>query len=117
MGVFKLRSASPIEQAKTGNAIMKVAETVFQFGPYSEWDKFNKDTRKWVFENGYEYLDTEDGKVPHNVDIIPVYDTPTKMHVRVPWYGTLEDAPPPENESFGGSFPVFLAKYFMRSCR
>jgi hypothetical protein len=117
MAFFKLKSAEPAEQAKTGNAIIKVSNSVFQFGPDSEWAKFDKDTRKWLFDNGYLYLGTPDGKVPANIDIIPVYDTPGKMHIRVPWHGDLENAPAPQTESYGGSFPVFLAHYFVRKCR
>jgi hypothetical protein len=117
MGFFKLKSAVPAEQAKTGEAIINVSKSVFQTGAHSEWAKFNKDTRKWLFDNGYQYLGTADGKIPPEIDIIPVYDTPTKMHVRIPWHGDLENVPAPQNESYSGSFPVFLAHYFMRKCR
>jgi hypothetical protein len=117
MGFFKLRSASLVDHAKTGTAIMSVSKTVFQSTPNSEWAKFDRDTRQWLFDNGYSYTGTPDGKVPPSIDIIPVYDTPTKMHVRVPWTGDLENAPPPTDESYNGNFPAFLARYFMRRCR
>jgi hypothetical protein len=117
MGFFKLKSVAPTDNEATGKAIINVSKTVFQFGPTSEWAKFDKDTRGWLFKNGYQYLGSADGRVPPEIDIIPVYDTPTKMHVRIPYHADLENPPPPDNESYGGSFPVFLAKYFMRKCR
>ena len=63
------------------------------------------------------------GKViPDSVEIVPVYDTPNRMHVRVPWSGLLKNPPQVEDEpSYGGPqnvrFKVLLARYFMRHCR
>jgi hypothetical protein len=56
------------------------------------------------------------------VEIVPVYDTPNRMHVRVPWSGLLKTPPKVEDEpSYGGPqnvrFKVLLARYFMRHCR
>lgn len=118
MGFFKLKSTSLADHAQTGAAIMRVSKSVFQSGPNSEWAKFDADTRKWLYDVGYRYTGTPDGTVPPTIDIIPVYDTPTKMHVRIPWSGDLEGAPRPEDETtYNGSFPAFLARYFMRRCR
>ncbi len=118
MGFFKLKSASLADHAKTGDAIIRVSRSVFKKGPNSEWAKFEKDTRKWLFENGYWYEDSPDGKVPANVDIVPVYDTERRIHVRIPWAGDLKDPlPKPADETYNGSFSAFLARYFMRKCR
>jgi hypothetical protein len=117
MGFFHLKSDDLVKQAETGDAIKRVSDTVFQTGANSEWAKFNRDTRKWLFDNGYRYDGTPDGKIPKTIDIIPVYDTETKMHVRIPWSGDLANIPPPQPESYGGSGMVLLARYFMRRCR
>jgi hypothetical protein len=118
MEFIKLKSEVLTEQKKTGDAIIKVSQSVFQTGPTSEWEKFDKDTRKWLFDNGYIYTGTPDGKIPPEIEIVPVYDTPTKMHVRVPWHGDLENPPPVVDERpYNGIFPVLLARYFMRKCR
>ena len=118
MKFFKLKSEVLTEQRKTGEAIIRVSQSAFQTGPASEWEKFNGDTRTWLFENGYFYLGTDDGRIPPEIDIVPVYDTPNKMHVRIPWHGDLENPPPVEDERpYNGSFPVLLARYFMRKCR
>lgn len=118
MAFFKLKSDVLTKQKETGEAIIRVSQSVFKTGPTSEWEKFSKDTRKWLYDNGYLYLGSADGRVPPEIDIIPVYDTPTKMHVRVPWHGDLENPPPINNEpAYNGSFPVLLARYFMRKCR
>ena len=118
MGFFHLKSAQLADQEKTGEAIIRVSQTAFQTSDNSEWAKFEADTKGWLYNNGYRYDGTEDGRVPATIDIIPVYDTPTKMHVRVPWKGDLTGAvPPPDEQPYGGSFPAFLARYFMRRCR
>lgn len=118
MGFFKLKSPILSEQAKAGDAIIRVSNSVFQQGPTSEWAKFNANTRKWLFDNGYTYDGTADGMVPPEIDLVPVYDTPTKMHVRIPWAGDLVGGVAPVSEpTYGGSFPAFLARYFMRHCR
>ncbi len=118
MGFLKLKSSAVIDNAATGAAIIKVSKSAFQNTPGSEWVKFDGDTRKWLFDNGYIDPATGDGKVPAGVDIVPVYDTPTKMHIRVPWIGDLENAPAPLDEpTYGGNFPAFLARYFIRRCR
>lgn len=118
MGFYSLKSRSIADNAQTGAAIIRVSKSVFQTAPNSEWAKFNQDTRKWLFDNGYVYPGTADGMAPPEIDIIPVYDTPTKMHVRVPWAGDLENAPAPVDEApYAGNFPAFLARYFIRRCR
>ncbi len=121
MGFFRLKSTQLVDQVKTGDAIIRVSNSVFQSTPNSEWAEFNRDTREWLYKNGYLYEGADalpDGRIPKTIDIIPVYDTPTKMHVRVPWAGDLNGAPaPPDEGSYGARFPVFLARYFMRRCR
>ena len=118
MGILKLKSGSVADHAKTGAAIIRVSKTAFQNTPNSEWAAFNSNTRDWLHQHGYIDPDTIDGKVPVGVDIIPVYDTPTKMHIRVPWIGDLESAPNPEDElTYSHNFPAFLARYFIRRCR
>lgn len=116
MAFYKLKSTSLADNGITGAAIIKVSKSVFQ--PNSEWSKFNQNTRQWLKDNGYTYPGTPDGMAPPDIDIIPVYDTATKMHVRVPWAGDLDNAPAPVDEpSYGGNFPAFLARYFIRRCR
>lgn len=119
------KSELPSEQEKTGKAIVKVAKSAFKNTPNSEWKKFDADIRKWLYDNGYRYTDRADGnlapgasgKIPANIDIVPVYDTPTRMHVRIPWSGDLVNPPKPKEESYTPNFNVFLARYFMRRCR
>lgn len=118
MGFFHLNSTQLADQEQTGEAIIRVAKSAFHAGHESEWAKFDTDTRGWLYDNGYRYDGTPDGRVPAGIDIIPVYDTPTKMHVRIPWKGDLTGTVPPLDEQpYGGSFPAFLARYFMRRCR
>jgi hypothetical protein len=121
MGFFVLKTDDLAKQIETGEAIIRVSNSVFQSTPASEWAKFDKDTKEWLFQNGYKYEGAgalPDGRIPASIDIIPVYDTPTKMHVRVPWAGDLNGAPAPADEpSYGNQFPVVLARYFMRRCR
>lgn len=130
VGFFKLKNDSLTDQINTGNAIIRVSKSVFQNTPTSEWKKFNDDTRGWLFANGYRYKGTDagpNGEIPASVNIVPVYDTPNTMHVRVPWSGNLEHPParPPKIDdelSYGApnspnKLPVVLARYFMRKCR
>jgi hypothetical protein len=125
VGFFKLKSSSLTDQAATGDAILKVSETAFRDTPGSEWKKFNDDTRGWLHTNGYRYEGAgagPNGEIPASVEIVPVYDTPNRMHVRVPWYEILKNPPVVEDEpSYGPSqpvrFKVLLARYFMRHCR
>ncbi|HEY6918146.1 MAG TPA: hypothetical protein VI412_02740, partial [Tabrizicola sp.] len=63
-----------------------------------------------------------DGRIPDHIQIIPVYDTPNRMHVRVPWAGDLVNPPQiPDEPAYGHPnsvrFKVLLARYFMRKCR
>ena len=123
-GFFVLKSAALPDQVATGRAIMKVSQSVFTTSPGSEWQKFNADTRGWLHRNGYIYTGPDagpNGEIPPTIDIVPVYDTPTKMHVRVPWAGDLENPPLVQDEASYGMgpnrFPVLLARYFMRKCR
>lgn len=125
MGFIIHHSELADEQAKTGDAIIRVAKSAFQDGPKSEWKTFDSDIRKWLYDNGYRYTESADGqlapgadgKIPAHIDIVPVFDTPTRMHVRIPWAGDLEHPPIPKREPYSAEFNVFLARYFMRKCR
>jgi len=125
VGFFKLKSDALADQVATGDAIIKVAKSAFKDTATSEWKKFNDDTRGWLHANGYRYDGPgagPDGEIPATVEIVPVYDTPNRMHVRVPWAGILKNPPQVEDEpSYGNSqpvrFKVLLARYFMRHCR
>lgn len=123
MGFFKLKSDNLAAQKKAGDGIVKVSKSVFKAN--SEWAKFDKDTRKWLFDHGYIYVDAKgktigNGKAPADLELVPVYDTPNRMHVRIPWHGDLADVKTIEVKDelpYGGSFPALLARYFMRKCR
>lgn len=125
VGFFKLKSDALADQAATGEAIMRVSKSVFKDSPTSEWKKFNDDTRGWLHANGYRYDGPNagpNGEIPDDVEIVPVYDTPNRMHVRIPWSGILKAPPVVEDEpNYGASkdvrFKVLLARYFMRHCR
>jgi hypothetical protein len=125
VGFFKLKSNSLADQAATGEAIIKVSESAFKDTPASEWRKFNADTRGWLHANGYRYDGPgagPNGEIPTSVEIVPVYDTPNRMHVKVPWAGILKTPPIVEDEPDYGPeqsvrFKVLLARYFMRHCR
>jgi hypothetical protein len=125
MGFIVHKSELASEHEKTGKAIVKVSKSAFKNTPKSEWKKFDGDIRKWLYDNGYRYTTRADGqlapgssgKIPDNIDIVPVYDTPTRMHVRIPWAGDLSPPPVPKNEPYSPVFTVFLARYFMRKCR
>ncbi len=125
MGFIVHKSELAIEHAKTGAAIMRVAKSAFKNSAGSEWKKFDSDIRKWLFDNGYRYTKRKDGqltpgssgKIPDDIDIVPVYDTPTRMHVRIPWAGDVDNPPVPKEEPYSDNFKVFLARYFMRKCR
>jgi hypothetical protein len=125
VGFFKLKNNSLADQAKTGAAIMKVSKSAFKDTPSSEWRKFNADTRGWLHANGYRFDGPgagPNGEIPDSVEIVPVYDTPNRMHVKVPWSGDLAKTPDIVDESGYGDdpevrFKVLLARYFMRKCR
>ncbi|KAF0116928.1 MAG: hypothetical protein FD150_18 [Rhodobacteraceae bacterium] len=124
-GFIKLKNNSLADQAKTGSAIIEVSKSAFDSSPTSEWRQFNDDTRGWLHRNGYRYEGPgagPNGEIPVSVEIVPVYDTPNRMHVKVPWAGDLETTPVIVNEPSYGSepevrFKVLLARYFMRKCR
>lgn len=125
MGFIVHKSELAKDHEKTGAAIIKVAKSAFKNTPGSEWKKFDADIRKWLYDNGYRYTDSPtgelkagaSGKIPDHVEIVPVYDTPTRMHVRIPWAGDLAKPPVPKDEPYSDNFKVFLARYFMRKCR
>ncbi|MCU0903487.1 MAG: hypothetical protein MUE83_06385 [Tabrizicola sp.] len=124
-GFFKLKNNAIADQADTGAAIMRVSKSAFKETPNSEWKKFNDDTHKWLHDNGYRYDGPgagPNGEIPADLQIVPVYDTPNRMHVRVPWHGDLTPVPDIlDEDSYGSSkkvrLQVVLARYFMRKCR
>ena len=124
VGFFKLKSASLADQEETGEAIIRVSKSAFRDTPNSEWKKFNDDTRKWLFDNGYRYEGPgagPNGEIPDSVEIVPVYDTPNRMHVKVPWAGDLKTFKVVDESTYGTTdkvrSKVVLARYFMRKCR
>jgi hypothetical protein len=123
-GFIKLKSNSLTDQAKTGEAIQKVAKSVFKTSGDSEWKKFDEDTRGWLHDNGYVYEGpgaTADGKIPEHIEIVPVYDTPNRMHVKVPWAEDIKVHDFEDEPTYGSTdavrSKVILARYFMRKCR
>ena len=125
VGFFNLKSASLSEQVKTGEAIIRLSESVFDDDPRSEWKAFNDDPRGWLHRAGYRYDGPgagPNGEIPDSVTIVPVYDTDKIMHVRIPWKGLMANPPavldePTYGQAGTNRFPVLLARYFMRHCR
>jgi hypothetical protein len=128
VGFFNLKSGSLVDQRKTGDAIMRLMRSVGQDVPGSEWKAFKDDPKAWLYKAGYRYEGPgagPNGEVPATKTLIPVYDTETTMHVRVPWKGVLDIPEVTQNArnepSYGATpqvrFPVLLARYFMRQCR
>ena len=125
VGFFNLKSASLSEQVKTGEAIVRLCESVFDDDPRSEWLAFNADPKAWLHKVGYRYDGVgagPNGEIPDDVTIVPVYDTDKLMHVRIPWRGLVANPPEVADEPTYGlaganRFPVLLARYFMRHCR
>jgi hypothetical protein len=124
MGFYKLRSDNAADQDYAGNGIIAVSNSAFDTSAGSEWKKFDANTRKWLYDHHYRYVDTNgveigDGKIPSKIKIVPVYDTETVMHVRIPWKGDLAEAAglPTNPEPAYPNFKAFLARYFMRKCR
>lgn len=125
MGFYKIKTNNLADQKIAGDGILAVSKSAFSTDPNSEWAKFDGDTRKWLFDHNYRFINADgtqigDGKIPPDVDIVPVYDTAKKMHVRIPWRGDLaevEHLAVVDEASYGNSFPAFLGRYFMRRCR
>jgi hypothetical protein len=118
VGFFNLKSGSLVDQRKTGDAIMRLMRR----------KAFKDDPKAWLYKAGYRYEGPgagPNGEVPATKTLIPVYDTETTMHVRVPWKGVLDIPEVTQNArnepSYGATpqvrFPVLLARYFMRQCR
>jgi hypothetical protein len=124
VGFFRLKSNSLADQEATGEAITRVAKSAFRDTPNSEWKKFNENTRQWLFDNGYRYEGPgagPNGEIPDSIEIVPVYDTPNRMHVKVPWAGDLKIHDVKDEDPYGTTnkvrSKVVLARYFMRKCR
>jgi hypothetical protein len=111
--------------AESGRAIIRLSQSAAQTPPGAEWVAFEADPKAWLYANGYHYIATDGAPgtpIPANIDIVPVRDTATKMHVRIPYAPDLASPPvPPATESYGmnedSRFPVLLARYFVRKCR
>jgi hypothetical protein len=125
MAFIKLMSNNPNVALPAGRNITAVSESVFSTAPNSEWAKFVVDPHLWLYNNGYRYVDKNyaeigDGKIPSSLELMPVYDSATRMHIRIPWKQTLRDAqatPLHDEPNYQRQFPAILAHYFMRSCR
>lgn len=125
MAFIKLKSNNPNVALPAGNAIIALSDSVFKTTPDSEWAKFVVDPHKWLFDNNYRYVDKNyveigDGRIPASLELMPVYDSETRMHIRIPYRQTLRDAqvnPLQEEPNYQRQFPAVLAHYFMRSCR
>jgi hypothetical protein len=124
VGFFKLKSDSLADQEATGEAITRVSKSAFRNTANSEWKAFNENTRQWLFDNGYRYEGPgagPNGEIPDSIEIVPVYDTPNRMHVKVPWAGDLTIHNVKDEEPYGTTnkvrSKVILARYFMRKCR
>lgn len=125
VGFFNLKSASLADQRETGQAIIRLSRSVGDTTPNSEWSAFQRDPRAWLHDAGYRYDGADagpDGRVPASVTIVPVCDTDTTMHVRIPFKRVMDNPPAVQNEPTYGDaasnrFPVLLARYFMRHCR
>jgi hypothetical protein len=125
MAFIRLSSSNLNVALAAGDGIKKVSESVFKTGPNSEWAKFVVDPHKWLFDHEYRFVDKNyavigNGKIPASMELVPVYDSATRMHVRVPFAQTLRDAqstPLQDEPNYQRQFPAILAHYFMRSCR
>jgi hypothetical protein len=132
MGFFRIDTAPETIQTEAGNDIIALSKSAFSDTPGSEWADFEKDIKKWLRDHEYLYCDNngvpapaktpggKTGLAPDDLQIVPVYDTDKRMHVRVPWRGVLQAIGPNVAIPYGGQsigFPVLLARYFMRSCR
>ncbi len=125
MAFIKLVSSNPNVAISAGRGIMALSDSVFKTGANSEWAKFVVNPHQWLYNNNYRYVDKDHveigtGKVPDSVELVPVYDSATRMHIRIPWKQTLRDAqatPLQDEPNYQRQFPAILAHYFMRSCR
>lgn len=125
MAFIKLMSNNPNVALPAGNAIIALSNSVFKTTPDSAWAKFVVDPHQWLYSNNYRYVDKNyaeigNGKIPLSLELMPVYDSATRMHVRIPWKETLQQAqatPLQEEPNYQRQFPAVLAHYFMRSCR
>jgi hypothetical protein len=108
-----------------GKAIIEVSESVFKTGTgatKTAWQVFEENPAVWLHQKGYRLIGQgapADGSIPPNLlRIVPVYDTPNTMHVRIPWLGDIDQSVQlPDGSEYQGSFPAFLASYFTRRCR
>jgi hypothetical protein len=124
LGFFNLKSNQLSKQKETGDAIVRLMQSVGDTSAGSEWMDFKADPKAWVHKNGYVFDGPgagPTGEVPANLKLVPVYDTADTMHVRIPYKGLLDPLPTIVDETPYGAgptrFPVFMARYFMRRCR
>jgi hypothetical protein len=121
MGFIRLKSRSAAENKKTGDAILEVINSDGR--PGSARAKFKADPKTWLFDHGYVYTERPggpvagDGRIPNDLQFVVVEDEANKMHVRIPFRGDVDATFSPPDDSYGGRYPVFMARYFMRRCR
>jgi hypothetical protein len=129
MGFYRIVSTNHSIRESAGAAIIALSNSVNK--PNSEWSKFNADPKKWIYSQGYRYHNKDgtmykkagwahpDGFTPDELKIVPIIDTETTMHVRIPFHTNLEvpAGTQIENDDYHNKFPVLLSNYFMRSCR
>jgi predicted carbohydrate-binding protein with CBM5 and CBM33 domain len=128
MGFFKIKTLDVNDSKVAGNGIIGISTSAFQ--PTSEWSKFDADPKQWIFDHNYRYCNDDGsfytkpgwnkpaGFAPDELQLVPVYDTAHRMHIRIPYKESVSPTPAafPQSESYAG-FPNFLASYFMRRCR
>jgi hypothetical protein len=125
MAFIKLASQNPSLALAAGKGIIALSESVFNAAPNSEWAKFVVNPHQWLYNNNYRHVDKNyfeigDGKIPQTLELVPVYDTASRMHVTIPWKQSLRDAqaaPLQDEPNYQRQFPAVLAHYFMRKCR
>jgi hypothetical protein len=125
MAFIKLASPNPGIALAAGQKIIALSASVFDTGPNSEWAKFVVNPHQWLYNNNYRHVDIDgiaigDGKIPQTLELVPVYDSATRMHIGIPWVQTLREAEVKDlkdEPDYNGKFPAILAHYFLRKCR
>jgi hypothetical protein len=118
MPIYKLIKQDPVVEQELGKAIFELSRAPFS-STNKTWVDFNKDARAWLNGWGFRNLDVNPpAPIPASVDVVPVYDTSTKVHVVIPWWPDLQATPAfVQDDTYGGDHQVFMARYFMRRCR
>lgn len=124
--MYHIKNPADLDARKAaGKAIIRLSETVFKTGvggTETEWQVFDRDPAAWLYRYGYR-LDAPGVAVngaisPNLVRLVPVYDTPHMMHLRVPCRENIDPTLiPPSGDEYAADFDAFLASYFARQCR